>query len=496
MTEQFEGTTFKRCSCKSSVSGKYLRSNCPKIKRRSGSWSTDHGSWYYQAELPSRPGDRRTRRRGGFASQGDAKAVLDAMKELIEAAQPYGDRALIAVGDVIDERLRTKEPFPAPEDLVKRFASSPDSPEYMPTVEEWLEKWLAGRKKLRASTKLSYSQHMRLWLVPWLGRHRLDELTVEHVAHMFDAMEERNEVIRAARASDDPDVRKSVRGVRTMSGATMHRYRATLRSALNAAIKHPKIKLTFNPAAYVELPSGKRPKALLWTPARVERWKLTGKKPSQVMVWMPDQVGRFLDEAEGHPYYPLLHIIAHRGLRRGEACALPWWDVDLAGKELTVSAALVQVGWSAELGAPKSDASGRQIALDQGSSDVLRQQKLDQQLLREAAGDAWTELGLVCTEPDGSLIHPAKLTDAFQDIAEAAGLPPTRLHDLRHAAATIALASGSDLKQVQELLGHSSIAITSDTYTHVLPELARESAEAAAAIIPRRAHRELTGAST
>ncbi|MEC3982392.1 tyrosine-type recombinase/integrase [Amycolatopsis sp. H20-H5] len=104
-----------------------------------------------------------------------------------------------------------------------------------------------------------------------------------------------------------------------------------------------------------------------------------------------------------------------------------------------------------------------------------------------ALGEHWTDSGLVFTNPDGTFLHPAYVSDVFCAIVAAAGLPPVRLHDLRHGAAMLMLAAGADLKVVQDLLGHSSITITGDTYAHVLPELVRDSAEAAAAIVPRQA---------
>jgi integrase len=479
-----KGRTFKRCTCTDPVSGKALGSTCPKLKRRNGTWSSEHGTWFYQAELPRRDdGTRRTPpRRGGFASQTDAQADLDKIAALVEVGERRGGPALIAVGDLIERTLRAKEPFPSP-DMIGTQLDAGTDPGTMPTVGEWLHNWIAGRKKLRGGTTLSYTSHIRLWLNPHLGHYRLDVLNVDHVSRMFDAMAERNDAITAAKASDDPEVRGSVRNMRIMSAATMQRYRATLRAALNAAIRARKI--TFNPASYVELPSGKRPKALLWTPERLRRWQHTGKKPSRVMVWTPAQVGHFLDHADGHPLYPLFHLIAHRGLRRGEACGLPWSETDLASQTITITSALVQLGWKVEFGEPKSEASGRVVPLDNATTDALRHQHTRQAMLRRALGEDWEDSGLVFTNPDGSPLHPAKVTDAFHELADAAELPPVRLHDLRHGAATLMLAAGADLKVVQELLGHSSITITADTYTHVLPELARDTAEAAAAIVPR-----------
>ncbi|WP_339156480.1 tyrosine-type recombinase/integrase [Actinomadura luteofluorescens] len=90
------------------------------------------------------------------------------------------------------------------------------------------------------------------------------------------------------------------------------------------------------------------------------------------------------------------------------------------------------------------------------------------------------------TREDGSALHPDHVTDTFARLAYRAGLQPIRLHDLRHGAATLMLAGGADMKLIQAMLRHSSLAITADTYTSVLPEVAREAAEAAAALVPRK----------
>ncbi|RBQ21980.1 hypothetical protein DP939_04750 [Spongiactinospora rosea] len=93
------------------------------------------------------------------------------------------------------------------------------------------------------------------------------------------------------------------------------------------------------------------------------------------------------------------------------------------------------------------------------------------------------------TKEDGSGLHPAWVTEEFERIAFEIGLPPIRLHDLRHGAATLALAAGVDMKTVSAMLRHSSQAITSDTYTSVLPEVAHSAAEKIAAIVPRSVSR-------
>ena len=100
-------------------------------------------------------------------------------------------------------------------------------------------------------------------------------------------------------------------------------------------------------------------------------------------------------------------------------------------------------------------------------------------------GRAWRDTGLVFTREDGSQLHPDTATTAFERLYRAAGLPPIRVHDLRHTAASLALQAGVPLEVVSEQLGHSSVTITADTHTSALPAVAQAAAEAIAGIIPR-----------
>ena len=121
---------------------------------------------------------------------------------------------------------------------------------------------------------------------------------------------------------------------RPLSTATIRRVYATLMSALNSAVKCKRI--AYNPAAHVELASGRRPRAVVWTDDRVTAWLRTGARPP-VAVWTAQQAGAFLDVAAKHRLYPLFHLIAYRGLRRGEAVGLRWEDVDLDAGFLRIS---------------------------------------------------------------------------------------------------------------------------------------------------------------
>ncbi|HKG50765.1 MAG TPA: site-specific integrase, partial [Actinomycetales bacterium] len=164
---------------------------------------------------------------------------------------------------------------------------------------------------------------------------------------------------------------------------------------------------------------------------------------------------------------------------------LRWEDVHFAGRALTVTQQVVQLGWATEVGEPKTDTGARTVSLDDDTLRVLRRCKETQEAEARAWGAAWTDSGLVFTREDGSGLHPASVTDLFQAVSARAGLPPIRLHDLRHTAAGLALQAGVPMKVVSEQLGHRSLAITADTYTSVLPAVAQAVAEAVAGIVPR-----------
>jgi integrase len=123
----------------------------------------------------------------------------------------------------------------------------------------------------------------------------------------------------------------------------------------------------------------------------------------------------------------------------------------------TVRWQITQLGWKTVQGAPKSDAGDRTVALDAGTVADIRRHRREQDMERKNAGGAWVGRGFEFTDEHGSPLHPADVTYAFHMIAYLAGLPPVRLHDLRHGAATLLLAAGHGMKVVQETLGLSSI---------------------------------------
>ena len=271
---------------------------------------------------------------------------------------------------------------------------------------------------LRASTARSYAAHVRGYLVPYLGGIPLAALTPGDVQAMFTA------VIRDETALGRP-----------VSAATLHRIHATLRAALNGAVRAGLIAV--NPGRFPELPRTARPRAQVWTPVLTERWQNEGWRPA-VGVWTAAQTAQFLCQVRGHRLYALFHLVALRGLRRGEAAGLRWDDLDLDAGTLTVSGQLQQLGGRMVAGPPKSDAGRRVIALDKTTVATLREHRFRQQAERGAAGDRWAGTGYVFTTRAGKPVGPDRMTRMFRTLVTASGLPPVTLHGLRHGAATLA----------------------------------------------------------
>jgi integrase len=339
-------------------------------------------------------------------------------------------------------------------------------------VGDWLRQWVATRSGAVATVS-NNACHIRRYLVPYLGRVVLAELSVVHLRMMFAAIARQH----------------GARGVPLTAG-TLNRIRATLRTALNTAIRQGLI--TENPAALVELPREGRQRAVVWTAARVERWEQTGNRPA-VAVWTAAQTAEFLHSIEGHRLYAAFHLIALRGLRRGEAAGLRWCDVDLDQGVAVICQQIQQHRGLLAACPPKTVSSSRVIALDRTTVTALRVHRDRQRQERVQAEPGYRDSGYVFTAPNGDPLAPDRLTRLFRDLIAEHGLPPIRLHDLRHGAATLALAAGVELKVVQDMLGHSSIVLTADTYTSVLPEVAHRAAEKTAAHV-MKARRLIPGA--
>ncbi|WP_413776339.1 site-specific integrase [Micromonospora sp. DR5-3] len=155
--------------------------------------------------------------------------------------------------------------------------------------------------------------------------------------------------------------------------------------------------------------------------------------------------------------------------------------MDLQARQLAVVRQRTTAGYDVHEGPPKSATSRRTIALDRHTVRILRrhaERQRQHRAVRAGAGKVCHDSGYVFTSPDGLPVHPGYLTQRLRLLVDRAGLPPIRLHDLRHGAATLAHTAGADLKTIQHQLGHATIRITADTYTTSLPVTQHKAAEA------------------
>jgi integrase len=177
-------------------------------------------------------------------------------------------------------------------------------------------------------------------------------------------------------------------------------------------------------------------------------------------------------------------LAATIGMRRGEVLGLRWQDLDLEAGRASIAQTLVVVGgYEVQYSEPKTAKGRRMVALDPQTVGALKVHKDRQLLERSLWADAYTDADLVFAREDGTTIHPDSFSDAFWRHTKEAKLTRIRFHDLRHTQATLALAAGVHPKVVSERLGHASITITLDTYSHAIPAMQETAASLVAALV-------------
>lgn len=291
---------------------------------------------------------------------------------------------------------------------------------------------------VRPSTKRAYESHVKIYLIPRLGDVPLQRLSRGDLKAMFADL--------------------SQRGIRKpLSAATLRRVHATVRVALNTALSEDLILR--NPAVGLKLEVTRKPDIVVWTAAELRT---------------------FLDAVAQDALYPVYLFVSMTGVRRGEAVGLRWADVDLDAGRVSIRRQITQRGRLLEEGAPKTRSGFRSIALDPRTVQVLRRVRARQAENRLAWGSAYEDHDLVFARENGAPERPDHVSDHFDLLVQKTGLKRIRFHDLRHTHATLMLSNGVPAKVVSERLGHSSIALTLDTYSHVLPALGEEAALRAA----------------
>ena len=205
----------------------------------------------------------------------------------------------------------------------------------------------------------------------------------------------------------------------------------------------------------------------------------------EAATWSAEELSAFLQSVEDDRLSADYVVLATTGMRRGELFGLRWSDVDLDRGRLSIAQSLLNIDSSLVIEPTKTNRSRRSIALDEGTVEVLRAHRRRQAEERLAFGEQWdASYDLVFCKPNGEPEHPDMFSRRFKKQVAAAGLPTLRgPHNLRHTWATLALKAGVHPKIVSDRLGHATIAVTIDTYSHVTPSMDADAADLVAASI-------------
>lgn len=243
---------------------------------------------------------------------------------------------------------------------------------------------------------------------------------------------------------------------RGLSSSTVRKMHGVLQKALDQAVSDGLIPR--NAAKGIRLPRGKK---------------------KVIRPLSPEEARTLLDAAHGDRLEALYVLAVSTGLREGEILALRWEDVDLEVVVLRVSWTLTREGGKVSLGPPKTKNSRRTVSLTDGAVEALRAHLTRQLEEMERVGSLYRTGGLVFANEVGGIVNPSNLRNrSLRAVLKRAGLPPIRFHNLRHTCATLLLSRNVNPKIVSEMLGHASIAITLDTYSHVLPNMQQNAVRA------------------
>lgn len=320
-------------------------------------------------------------------------------------------------------------------DLTHRRDSGLPMPTGRHTVASFLGEWLQGqRSQLRPKSWRRHEEHIRIHIVPVIGTVTLRRLAPQHLNQLY-----------------------ANRLAAGLSPVSVHHIHATMHRALVHAVRWDLVA---------------RNVADLVDPPRVQH--------REMLVLSQDQVRRLLAASKDGPLEAVIAVAVSTGLRRGELLALRWRDVDLDAGALRVVGTL-QRDYNRKLviSEPKTARSRRQVELSALAVDALRRHRAAQRETRLLLEDQWEDHDLVFPNhlgkpQDGSHL----LLGQFVPLLERTGLPRIRLHDLRHTAATLLLSRGMHPKIVSEMLGHTTVGITLDLYSHVTATMQRQAAAA------------------
>ncbi len=302
-------------------------------------------------------------------------------------------------------------------------------------VSEWMIEWLETYRKqnVKPLTYDSYSRAITLHINPALGSIYLSKLKAPQIQRLYNSMIENG-----------------------LSSTTVRLYATILNSAMQTAVKVG--LLDVNPCDRIELPK---------------------RQKKEIKPLSDSEIKLFMSEIENSPYKNVFAVCLFCGLRRAEALGLSWDNVDFENGKITIAQQLQHIhNTGHELSKTTKSKKPRVIKPPPITFEYLKAERAAQLKRKLIAGKSWrNEWNLVFTNELGAFRHPDVVYGAFKVIVEKIGRPELRLHDLRHTAATVALASGSDIKSVQALMGHSSASFTLDIYAHTTERMLQDTSD-------------------
>ena len=426
------GSVRKRCQCRD-AEGRRVR-NCRKA----------HGSWFFVLDAGEDPLTHKRRQitRSGYRTRDEADEAMTKELAALDSGIWTDDQGL--------------------------------------TLGDWLDTWL-GEFTERVETKSRspktlavYRSNVRNFWQPKLGHLRLRDLRRAHVAK---ALQELSQHQTSGRRPGN-----SGSYVELRSGSTVDSYRRTLRAALSVARSRDLIST--NPAeGRIDVIPGRRAG--------------TDEDDDDMGVWEPEETARFLEHIAGDRLAAFYELAAYAGLRRGELCGMRWTDlnedwagarvrqtiVDLSSGQARSGDLTCPVCGQEHIGRhfkrPKSRKGRRWVPLAEPARQALAAHRAAQDAERAEFGDDYRDHDLVFCYVDGEPLRPDLLSREFTRHAAACGLPPIRLHDMRHGACSLMLSGGVPIEIVQLILGHSSPVVTRKVYAHLMRKASAQQVEVA-----------------
>ena len=302
-------------------------------------------------------------------------------------------------------------------------------------VEEYLDRWLKGsvRSNVKPITYESYERIIRVHVVPTLGRVKLNKLNPLHLQSLYKERLDSG-----------------------LSSRTVQYIHVVMHRALKQAVRWGLVPRNVSEAV---------------DPPKIHR--------KEMRPLSPDQARAFLEAAREDRLEALYVVALHCGLRQGELFGLRWGDVDLEAGILRVNRTLSRTKDGPVFTVPKTTKSRRTVQLTNGAIEALKRHSERQAEEMVRADTLYADHGLVFASEVGTPLNRHNVNGrSFKPLLARAGLPEIRFHDLRHTCATLLLGKGVHPKFVQELLGHSTVAVTLDTYSHVLPGMGLQASHA------------------